>query len=112
MKYTVITQYYDADEVIQTVKEEFGSMLDARSEMRHALEDEATILVKIWEGDYKVSPMETVQGKSFREMALTPAERQARRRARQQAAGFKEVRGIWATPEQEIKIKQFARSLV
>ncbi|MCP4366348.1 MAG: hypothetical protein GY800_13775 [Planctomycetes bacterium] len=39
------------------------------------------------------------------------AEKQRRFRLRQSEAGRHEVRGIYATPEQEEKIKAFARSI-
>jgi hypothetical protein len=39
------------------------------------------------------------------------AERQDALRQRKKEAGLKEVRGIYATPENELLIKQFAKSL-
>ncbi len=38
-------------------------------------------------------------------------EKQRRFRLRQKEAGRHEVRGVFATPEQEEKIKQYARSI-
>jgi hypothetical protein len=40
--------------------------------------------------------------------AKTPAQRQAKRRARLRLQGLEEVRGIFATAEQSARIKEYA----